>query len=375
MPRQPKPWWRKERKAWYARVGGKQVRLAETHKEALAQFRRLMLDEGKSPPSDLTVAELCDLFQGHAERTLKPTTCAWYALHLQSFIYRHGALKAAKVRPAELTGWAEDEHSRKVRRGDKLVTVRAKWSPSTRRGAITAIKRVWAWGVEQGHLGANPLAKVRRPPMGRRKVMAADEAVKVLAAIRPGSPLADFVAGLAETGCRPGELAGVEAKDIRPGSVTVRGKTGERTVYPSPAAEELLNRLAKARPTGRLFLNSRGKPWDRNALRCAFRKLRARTGVEGAVPYAFRHLYASLAIERGVDPLTLSELMGHKDVSMLKDFYVRHREESLRRAAAQATTGALVTPASGGNASGSISRGQPAPPSTPPSTARRPRSR
>lgn len=324
MPRAPKPWYRKDRKAWYAWIGGRQIRLSEDYKEAVAIFHRLMLDASRPTARvDLTVPVLCDLFAGHVKRTLAPTTFAWYVGHLERWAGHCNARKADSIRPKDLTAW---------------LAKHADWSPSTRRGAITAVKRAWAWAVAEGHLAANHLAHYKRPPMGRRAVMSPDDVPTLIAAIRPNSALSDLVTGLLETGCRPGELAGITAADVAPGGdrAIVRGKTGERTVYLSSRAADLLAQLAIKHPEGPLFRNSRGHAWDRNAMRCAFRRLRRKTGIEGATAYALRHLYATLAIERGVDPLTLAELMGHRDVTMLREFYVRHREDQMRRAAEQA---------------------------------------
>lgn len=323
MPRPAKPWYRKDRKTWYAWVGGRQVRLGSTYREALGTFRRLALDDGKVPGPDLSVAELCDLFLGHVERDRKTTTYDWYVGHLQSWTDHCGGRRAEVIRPKDVTAWLARHPT---------------WGPSTRRGSITAVKRSWSWATAEGHLSANHLAKVVRPPMGRRKVMTFDDAKRLTAAIRPGSALADLVEGLAETGCRPGELATLEARsvDLTGGRATVRGKSGERTIWLSARAVALFEKLAALRPDGPIFLNERGRPWDRNAMRCAFRRLGEKTGIDGACAYAFRHLYASQSIERGIDPLTLAQLMGHSDVKMLKEFYVRHRDEQMRAAAERA---------------------------------------
>jgi integrase len=195
--------------------------------------------------------------------------------------------------------------------------------------------------------------------------MGPDEAAKVIAAISYPA-LRDLVALLAETGARPGELVTATATGLSADGRTLRvvGKSGPRDLTLNAAAAELVGRLAKKRPTGPLLLNSRGKPWDRHSIKCAFQRLRKRTGVAGATAYAFRHLYASLGIERGIDPLTLSELMGHKDLSMLKAHYVRFRTEALRRAAEAATR-----PASSGADSAPESPSASDPPSgTPPDT-------
>lgn len=324
MAKFPKPFYRKPRKLWYVQIAGKQINLGPDRTAAFAEYHRLMNSAGLAVSSSaLTAHEVCDLFLDHVQRHKKASTYGWYVNHLQGFSDHHGRILARAIKPLHVTGWL-DAHPT--------------WGPSTRRGAITAVKRCWAWAVEEGRLEANPLGAIKRPPMGRRAGMADGEEDKVIAAIKSPA-LRDFVEGMMETGCRPGELSGVTAADLAPdkASMKVRGKTGERIVMLTAKASALVARLTEASPQGPIFLNTRGKAWNRNSLRCSFRRLRKETGIEGAVPYAFRHLFGSRAIERGVDSLLVAELMGHKDVKMLQQHYAHHKAETLRRAAEKAT--------------------------------------
>jgi integrase len=55
--------------------------------------------------------------------------------------------------------------------------------------------------------------------------------------------------------------------------------------------------------------------------------------------YHFRHTWATRALKRGVDPLTVAILMGHADPSMLAKVYqhLAHDPEFLRNAVMKAT--------------------------------------
>jgi integrase len=54
--------------------------------------------------------------------------------------------------------------------------------------------------------------------------------------------------------------------------------------------------------------------------------------------YTIRHTWATEALERGVDPISLAILMGHKDTTMVAKVYQhlaqnrKHLREQLRRA-------------------------------------------
>ena len=330
MPRQPKPWLRAERKAWFARIGGKQVRLCseeEGHAEAVKRFHRLMAERasGSTERPKASVAVLTEQFLRAIAEQLKPSTVGWYQTHLQSFVDHAGRLQASAVQPEHVRQWLAAH----------------KWSPSTRRGAITAVKRCWAWGADNGYVARGTLDEVRRPKMAARAVMNPDDLPRVMAAIRSAT-FRDFVVGLLETGCRPSELAGATAADFdaSTAALTVRGKTGERVVYLAEVGKQLLARLAEAFPEGPLFRNRRGRAWVRNAWRCGFRRIRARSGVKGATAYGCRHLFATLAIARGVDSLLVAAMLGHTGTRMLQEHYHRPQPETLRRAAEQATRAA-----------------------------------
>jgi integrase len=336
MPRQPSPWFRKGESCWYIKVRGKQYRLcseAEGHAAAVSKARVLLGQleaEGRATPqarrADYTVADLCELFMAAKERATKPTTVGWYAGHLASFIDHVGrGTRAAAVLPLHVTGWL-DAHPA--------------WGAASRRGAITAVKGCWKWAAEEGHLAADPLAKVRRPRMPRRKVMAADDAPAVVGAIR-NDRLREFVEVALAVGMRPGELSALEAAGVDRAArkLTLHGKSGERVAFYPAAVAAIVERLADQHREGPIFLNTKGRPWDRNALRCAFRLIRRRTGIKGAVPYATRHLYGSLAIERGVDSVMVAQQMGHKDTQMLMEHYAAFRDDAMRRAAERAAGG------------------------------------
>jgi len=69
-----------------------------------------------------------------------------------------------------------------------------------------------------------------------------------------------------------------------------------------------------------LFRNSRGNAWTSDALNCSCNRYRKRLGFQ-VFPYIFRHTFATDAIVRGVDLMTIATLMGHKDLTMLTRIY------------------------------------------------------
>jgi integrase len=65
------------------------------------------------------------------------------------------------------------------------------------------------------------------------------------------------------------------------------------------------------------------KPW---------RRIRARAGLGDVRLHDLRHTYASVAIKGGVDPFTLKEILGHKNLTTTLR-YAHLADEEVQRAA------------------------------------------
>lgn len=325
MPKKPGPWRRKQDGWYYATLDGKKVRLSKDHKEAMRlyhkeQARRAEVRRGPSSPVEApTVAELLDAFLVHVEANQSRATLELRLAHLKSFNKRYGEMSSDAVRPYHATAWLD----------------RPSWGPSMRAMALASLKRAYNWGVDEGLIEVNPIARAKGGA-GRRRGAPDPEAARAVIAAAPRA-LAEFLEGLRETGCRPGELASADVGDLdaENGTLAVRGKTGERLIYLSPKGLALAKELAARHPEGPLFRSEKGRRWCRNLWKWWIRRVATEAGVE-VTAYSFRHLWASEAIARGVDSLLVAELMGHRDTKMLAKFYHHARGETLREAARKA---------------------------------------
>lgn len=222
------------------------------------------------------------------------------------------------------------------------------YNPTTANKALGAVKRAFNWAVEEEHIPKNPIAHVRKPKaLTRDRTLTSEERDLVLGSIKDDA-FRRFVDAMTLTGCRPGEIARVTAADVDFESglwVLKRHKTAKKTgkprlVYLSPEALAMTRELAAAHPTGPLFLNARGKPWTRNAVRIRFRRLRKKfPELKGVVAYTYRSSFATDALESGVQDATVAALLGHTNTATLHKFYARlsHRIDHLKDAAARTT--------------------------------------
>lgn len=133
-----------------------------------------------------------------------------------------------------------------------------------------------------------------------------------------------FVKGLLLTGARPGELAQLNACDFdkRLGVLTLRGKTGERTVAISTQAanffaEICLNKIGQAP----MFTTSYGQRWNKDSWKKIFKTAVERAGLsDGVVMYSLRHTAISEMILAGMDSFIVSKLAG-TSVAMIESNY------------------------------------------------------
>jgi integrase len=338
---------------WYVTLteGGtrRQIKLvkAPNDKASKAAAERLAIQElaarqpadGQPPddrgvPSWATAGHVVRAFLAHSRAEHSAETATWYVNLLTPFAELYGKVRVARLRKRHVKAWLQS-------RG---------YNPTSQNRAVGALKRAFNWAVEEEYIPRNPVAHVRKPKAKTRdRTLTPAERALVLGAIKDAAFKA-FVTAMTLTGCRPGEVARVTAADCDLAAglwVLARHKTAKttgkpRVVYLSPDALALTRELAAARPAGPLFLNRRGKPWTRNAVRTRFMRLRDKhPALKDVVAYTYRASFATDALEGGVPDASVAALLGHTNTATLHKFYNRlsARVGHLRDAAAKAGRG------------------------------------
>jgi integrase len=352
----PRPWFRKDKKAWYLQVSrNQQKRLGKTKTEADIAYREWVLDQGGMLPANqskrLTVAEIAQEFLDDSKANNDARTYEFYRYFVAPFVTRFGAAVAATFPPLTFQKWLNEHKS---------------WKGS-RRNAVVAIRRLFNWAVKRKLIPENPILSVEKPPKRRRnRIMSSLERESVYKAIRD-EQFREFLFAMLETGCRPSEVAKVSANQVSHDSTMwifeehKTDHTGQpRIVYLTPAMQELTRRLVSLYPTGPLFRSTRRfggvrKPWTRNGIRCRFKRLRQKFRKErlklpshrrhevpdlsGLTAYVLRHTYATQALANGVSAPMVAALLGHRSTKMLDEHYshLDQRGELLTEAAMQAS--------------------------------------
>lgn len=369
MARPPKPWFWKRRKAWFVTIDGTRHFLAHDKAAALTRFHELMAEPQKRVVRSDSLAVVIDLFLDWCQKHRAADTYEWYRFRLERFVQTYPDLRTHELRPFHVQQWL-----------DGMMHL----ASGSRRNYCRAIKRAMRWAKRQGYIDRNAIADMEQPKAGKREIVLSQAEFDELLAHVPCQEFRDLLIVTWETGCRPQESLRVEARHVElktsrwvfPDS---EGKCGiGRVVYLNDRAEAITRRLLLRHPDGKLFRNSRGRPWTTDAVNCGFERLQQKMGLaamkergearsdkeirqfakklsptrtvrgklvekserelflearrklrlrraEQLAPkyslYVLRHSWATHALERGVDALTVAVLMGHRDPSTLARVY------------------------------------------------------
>lgn len=313
-----RPWYRKATNAWYVWHDGRQVRLAEGRKnksEAHARFAALLA----APPADsvrptVTVNALVEAYRAHVRERIKASTYTSYNCILVRLVDGFGDRAAASLTSDDLERWAR----------------RQAWSQTTQRYGLTVAAGVYRWAARTGLIESNPVAVLNRPPGRSRGADVLIDDVLHERILGVSSPeFADFITVVRATGARPGEVARLEARHISweakcwtlaEHKTAARGRV--RTVYMPDSVIPLVRTLAENRPTGPIFLNTKGEPWVKTGWRQAMARAQQKLGLDRRpLTSGYRHTFATDALESGVPDTHVAELLGHSSTAMVSKHY------------------------------------------------------
>lgn len=321
--RDPKPWYRKSSKAWYAQIGGRQVRLGETERAAKTKLKELLKKPEQVTSEPLKL--LFDRYLAYCEQNLAKDTFEKNYYHLKRFSAKIGNMKAGSLKPF---------HVQRIIDGPSDEGGYGGTSDTYRHTAITVIKGALRWAKKQGYLSENPLSEMEKPtPTVREFFLPGDQWATVLAAIKD-KPFHDYVAFMLTSGARPQEIRKIEARHFEPEKRRIvfaikesKGKKRQRVIYLDDTAFEIVTRLVKEHPTGCIFRDTLGGEWNKDSVKCRFQRLQKKLKLKGLCSTSLRHSFAHWKLTTGTDSLIVSKLLGHVDGRMLATRY-GHIEQS-----------------------------------------------
>ena len=275
-----------------------------------------------------TLTEIIDVFLVVEVGSLDKKTVNWYRARLRPFAEHCNGKPLTELTVTDIEAYRGQE-----RRGG------ASWS--TRNGTYTALKRLFHWAADTGHISCDVFASAhlrrpRKPKSVHRTIplryvemmLRAAEAEDSLRAIRDLAVMRVLIS----TGIRRLELVGLRFGDVdmETGEVLVLGKyDNERVVFLDDDALAALRAWLAARPDTRaaaLFISlpkrQAVRPDAINDWLIYWKGVAKIPSHVQVSPHCWRHTYATEYIAAGGDALTLKELMGHSDLSTT-EIYVK----------------------------------------------------
>lgn len=236
----------------------------------------------------------------------------------------------AKMDPRKLTPAAVKSWSERVRNASQAHTPRGAKTPmrnskgcsvTKHNGMLDVLRMALDFAVDSGAAFSNPARdqRVKRPSQPKKDlILPSTEGFRsLIAEMRKiagnASHAADLCELLAYTGARQNEARNLLWSDVdfARNRITLRvTKNSEaRTVPMLTECRALLERMKTAQPFA-----SQGSPVAQvfEAQKSIDNAAR-RAGIERLTHHDFRHLFATVTIEAGVDIPTVAKLLGHKD--------------------------------------------------------------
>jgi integrase len=341
-------------------VGGeRRWRYGKTKEEVKTKLKALTgaRDEGRTVPKGRwTVDDFINYWLEKRERDLRPRTLVRY----RELLTLHVSPTLGKMDLRRLSTMDIDSlYAAKLKEGKSATTV----------GHLHAVLQMMLDNADALDLVPRNVARLATPPRPERfegKELTGEEAARLLAATANDRLSALWRLAIV-TGMRQGELLGLTwgAVDLEAATLTVKAalqrmsgepprlvepktETSKRTI---PLMAREVTELRRHRARQKAERLAAGKAWD-NALDLVFTNPEGRplwyNAVEKrltrlldaeALPklrfHDLRRSCASILLGLGVNPKTVSELLGHSKVSMTLDVYSRS-SPGIKRAAVEA---------------------------------------
>jgi integrase len=334
---------------YYARAfaGGKEVwkSLKTSHysvaqaklAEFLKEHRERVSDGNGEGSAKMTFGEALKIHQQNQadDVTIKSTTRHYWN---QIFV-------------ALLKGWPGlvDREIRRITKTDCKEwtrTFRKVASPTRYNNTVAGLRHVFEVAKDAGIMYGNPAEKLERVPVRAKQLTlpSGDQFLQLVDVVEHAGAwcsrdCADFLRGLAFTGCRKGEAGQITWRDVDfdAGEIVVRGDPETATknwtvrrVPLIPDARALFERMRSERPGESLD----GKVFRVSECQKALDRGCKKVGTDRITHHDLRHLFATRCIESGVDIPTVSRWLGHKDGGALamKTYGHLRREHSIAQA-------------------------------------------
>lgn len=248
-----------------------------------------------------------------------PSTQDAYRRDVEQF-FDHAGCGIDEAQLEDVQAWADE-------------MVLADLAASTRSRKLSALKSLYAFAHDHGHVETNPARSVKLPKVKDElasRILSEAEVIRIIA-LEEDERKALILRVLYGAGVRVAEICGLRGRDVtvrESGAVqlTVFGKGGKTrpVLIGGATAEELAELTYKLTPDDPLFDVSRSTVWR------IVSEAADRAGIPKNVsPHWLRHAHASHALDRGAPVHLVKETLGHASLATTSRYaHARPNESS-----------------------------------------------
>ena len=332
-------------RAKYTYVYGK----TRTEAKEKLEKRKLLATTQPTGSCRMTVKELFSWYL--ARINVKPSTRSRYKFQIENHILPHlGSVSVASLTANQLLDFLNQQRESGRLDGGRL-------SDKSVRDIGVLIKAALRAAVTEYHFYCDAL-NIKLPKAKQREIepFTGTELQIIAKMLTPAANYKD--AGIilsANCGARLGEVCAAKVSDIdfvngtfRIERAVQRIKQGEKTqlvvqtpksetsvrTVPLPAdALKYLKKAVAGLPQDAYILTGRtDKPMEPRTYQYYFESVLRRCGVRKRCYHTLRHAYATRCIEKGIDIKSVSEMLGHSDITTTLRLYVHPSMDSKKQA-------------------------------------------
>lgn len=216
-------------------------------------------------------------------------------------------------------------------------------SPHSVSSYVRHLRIFLRWAAAEGELPAKVnMEAVKAPRRDLRGLTLTEEEARAMAD-QAGNFRDELLVNLLfYTGLRLGEVRLLKEGDLLDlphggWALKVRGKTGERVVPLPPRIHRMLVTWLRKRPrtagawifpTRRRDVAGEYQPVSARTVQTVVANAAEAAGVKKRVhPHLFRHSFATWALNRGMNPVTLQKILGHGSMEMISAWYAHQSDD------------------------------------------------
>lgn len=212
-------------------------------------------------------------------------------------------------------------------------------SKASQDNELRVLKSFFAWASANGVSPGNPAAGVKCIKAEKRvkKPFSAEEQEMLRIACQGDLRTTALLEVLLSTGCRVGEIHGMNRDDVNGDEIVVFGKgQKERRVFLNARAQVALRLYLQTRDDDNPALFAGGYRSNHHRLAIGsiesmVRELGARAGIRDVHPHKFRRTAATTALRRGMPIEQVQQMLGHESIATTL-IYAKIADDAVKQA-------------------------------------------